>query len=63
MAEIEGQLSQHILGLEPYVLIRLTGIDPGDPEAFRVSFEYGGGLDKESAFELLKAITEDSEEA
>lgn len=54
------QLRQHILGMEPYVLIQITAVE--DSENFRVEFEFGGGLDKESAFELLKAIIEDSEE-
>lgn len=62
LAEENFQLSQHILGLQPYILIEVTGNAEGDEDAFAIQLQYGGGFTKETAFEFLKAVLNDSEE-
>lgn len=41
------QLTQHMLGLDPYVLIRAVKVDGEDDEddGFRLKVEYGGGAE------------------
>lgn len=57
------QLSQHLLGVEPYILIQITGDDPDDPENVIVNLEHGGGIsNKAAAIEFLKAVIESAEE-
>lgn len=55
-------ISQHILGLEPFALVRLTGAEEvGDDIDLKLAVEFGGGLDIGTGIELLKMAVEELE--
>lgn len=59
---VESQLSQHILGLEPYVLVKLEEVDEVDGGLMlKMSMEIGGGFSTEDGLELLKLAVEELE--
>jgi hypothetical protein len=51
---------QHLLGLQPYVLIQVTGgsLDEAneDVESLKLDIQFGGGLDEGSMRELVLTI-------
>ena len=49
-------LTQHVLGLQPYVLLRLRMGDEG-PDDLRIAVEYGGGVEDPRS-PLLLALSE-----
>ncbi len=45
---------------EPYVLVRIIGVEGDDVD---ISIEHSGFKSKEAAFDFLKLVVEDTEEA
>lgn len=62
MPMADAELKTVLLGLEPYILIRITGDPEGDDESVDTTVEFGGGFDRETGIGFLKAVIESAEE-